>query len=125
MSVHSFDVLGYYPLLGDAYGEPFCADCAPWHGVKCVCCQPWDIEKAAPIFRDSESDTPTHCVACEALIHHSLTTDGVGYVYEALQIGTGRPEILAVWRDAYAHELEAAAEGLAELWNVPVETQRV
>lgn len=110
MVVHTFDVIGFYPNMGDFYGEPFCAACAPKHADNACadkgnCCSPWVLSDAGPIFRDSESDTPTHCVACEALIPHALTLDGAAYVWEALQIGTGRPEILAMWRKAYAADI--------------------
>lgn len=112
-----YEALGFYPLHGDAYGDPFCADCAPKHADgACTpeCCTPWTLDEAEAITSDMEADAPTHCTACEALIHHSLTPDGAAYVWEALEIGTGRPEILAVWRDAYAREIEAVQAALAE-----------
>jgi hypothetical protein len=58
-------------------------------------------EVYGPIFSDSEADSPTHCTQCEALIPHALTNEGHRYVREALAENTGRPEILAMWKEAY------------------------
>jgi hypothetical protein len=103
-----YDVIGYYPFdtTTETYGEPFCATCAPLHseGV-CDCCSAWTLATAQPIDSDMDSDTPTHCVICESIIPHTLTVDGVAYVFEALELGTGRPEILAMWRETYAEDM--------------------
>ena len=63
-----------------------------------------NLQEGFPLAIDSttEVDTPTHCAICERLIPHQLTEDGMTYVREHCENGTGRPEILAAWRDAYA-----------------------
>ena len=50
-----------------------------------------------------ETDSPTHCENCEALIYQPLTSDGVEYVREAVKSNSGRPEVLATWREAYPY----------------------
>ena len=104
---------GYYPFIprAGAYLDPLCASCFERHGLsdedgdRCdslTCCG-WRREDAEPIWEASgASDTPTHCVVCEALIPHPLTREGYAYVAEALLIGSGRPEILEAWRREYA-----------------------
>lgn len=96
--------IGYYPFMHDpgVYLEAACPACHALHGAGlCVCCEPYRHDDSEPIWDDTESDTPTHCWHCEALILHGLTPDGYAYVAEALAFGGGRPEILAMWRDAY------------------------
>lgn len=93
--------IGYYVTCDDA----LCADCAPagfaesdyseWEGF-----DGWSEPIA--IFPSTESDTPTHCAECEALIPHDLTPDGLAYVAERLAADDGRPEIHAMWAEAYA-----------------------
>lgn len=94
----ALDVVGYY--YGEAMGGPLCPDCHREEGHA-----PEDPDAHA-IFGDSEGDTPTHCEACESLLAHDLTPDGVAYVREKLREGSGRPGILAAWRNAYAHALD-------------------
>jgi hypothetical protein len=57
------------------------------------------------IFPDTESDTPTHCAECEALIPHALTPEGYEYVSEAVaqyrDFGIGRGEIVEQWAAQY------------------------
>jgi hypothetical protein len=48
-----------------------------------------------------ESDSPQHCDMCGTFLDNPLTPDGLEYVKEALQRGTGAPDVLATWRDAY------------------------
>ncbi len=52
-----------------------------------------------------ETDVPNHCEECGALIWEPLTSDGIAYVRAALARGTGRAEVLATWREAYASYL--------------------
>ena len=76
-------------------------------------------EDPAPIFFNNESDTPTHCVKCEALIDHALTSDGYEYVAEAiadfLTNDSGRYKIVMAWALNYSDtdpdELDAAECG--------------
>lgn len=105
--------IGFYPFSKGvgAYLEPVCADCYERHGMddeggdRCdalTCCG-WRRDDSEPIWETAgESDTPTHCAVCEALIPHRLTREGYAYVAEALALGSGRPDILAAWRAAYA-----------------------
>lgn len=84
----SYDVIGY---VVDC--EIYCPECAPYGE---------DIE-SSPIFAESETDCPNHCVACEELIPENLTEHGVEYVQAAvLEYLTtngkqGRGEILLRW----------------------------
>ena len=50
-------------------GSVYCHDCAP------------DIE---PEAMGQETDSPLHCENCHVLLEHSLTSDGVQYVIDAL-----------------------------------------
>jgi hypothetical protein len=78
---------------------PFCADCIAGMG---------DDQSGPdfhPVFFTDEADTPTHCEKCEALMVHDLTPDGIAYVREALQAGTGRREVRDAWRNAYGWEV--------------------
>ena len=62
------------------------------------------------IFPDTESDSPTHCVQCGALIPHALTPDGVGYVSDAIaewrDWGVGNADVLRQWVEAYEDVIE-------------------
>lgn len=53
-----------------------------------------------------ESDYPCHCAGCNAFLNNPLTPDGVAYVRDALARNTGRPDVLAEWRESYSAELE-------------------
>lgn len=92
-------LVGYYITYGDAV----CLPCYLYVRLSEITVEGGD---AIPIFVDSEADAPTHCVKCELLLPHSLTTDGMKYVKAAVEdyerYGThSRPEILAAWREAY------------------------
>ena len=81
-----YEPIGYYTPDGDA----ICADCYGGHG------------EATPVFPDSETDSPSHCVQCEALIPEALTAEGIRYVREAVEARTtGRGCILRQWWEAY------------------------
>ncbi len=101
--------IGYYVNCDDAV----CRDDAPtgfasgdyseWPGF-----EGW--EEPAAIFNDSESDTPTHCVTCGAVIAHDLTVDGDHYVMDAITefISDGsshNADVMAQWWDAYGNTL--------------------
>lgn len=75
--------------------------------VYCLACLPTskDNEEVGAIFGWEEWDYPLHCSVCEAFFPVSLTSDGREYVREALAANDGRPEILAIWRDAYESSL--------------------
>lgn len=53
-----------------------------------------------------ESDTPDHCDTCGVFLENPLTPDGVAYVRQALEDGTGNRSVLDTWREFYADELE-------------------
>ncbi len=88
---------GYYVFQHETPIMALCADCAK-------------VERTESVFAGAdfeplgagETDTPTHCEKCEALIIENLTSDGVEYVREALAENTRRPEVLAAWREAFA-----------------------
>ena len=95
------NVLGFYPVIdGQIVEDAICIDCVRSNQIDVP--QEWE-----PIFHDMEADTPTHCSMCEALIPHTLTTDGMEYVREAILSG-GRPEILAQWIMEYIPEHNAS-----------------
>ena len=110
-----FEPIGYYPFMrgAGAFLDAACPECHERHGQdRCECCYGYDHADSEPIWDSTESDTPTHCVHCEALIPHRLTREGYAYVAESLVLGSGRPEILSEWRDAYAGvALDAAMRG--------------
>jgi hypothetical protein len=113
------ETLGWYVTCDDAV----CVECAPagfadgdyrawlrfpgWAG-------PIEITDGG----GSESDTPTHCHVCEALIPHRLTPDGYAYVGERLRDhladGGGRAEIQRAWFDAYGDGLDDETRELAQ-----------
>lgn len=62
-----------------------------------------DSDEFAIAYPDAgEADSPQHCDRCRVLLDCTLTDDGREYVREALADGTGDPEVLAEWRDAFA-----------------------
>src|SRR5215831_15331661 len=70
--------LGYYVTCDDA----LCRDCFDKPGYTWPGFEGW--EEPIAIFNDSESDTPTHCCQCGAVIRHDLTPDGGEYVKDAV-----------------------------------------
>lgn len=54
-----------------------------------------------------EADTPQHCDHCGLFLENPLTTDGVRYVREALELG-GDADVLATWRAFYTDVLADA-----------------
>jgi hypothetical protein len=95
-----YEPVGYYFGGSDA----ICADCvAAEAGLAAEVQHDSDTgdDQIAAIFPDTESDSPEHCLQCEALILHNLTADGYAYVAEALADGGGRMEILNTWQAAY------------------------
>jgi|SRR5581483_7724006 len=101
---HHGIAMGYYVDCDSAV----CRDCAPagfaggdysqWEGF-----EGW--ESPIAIFMDGESDSPTHCCKCSAVIAHDLTIDGAVYVRDAIAefiSGNGHaPDVMAQWWDAY------------------------
>jgi hypothetical protein len=101
--------LGYYVDCDTAH----CRNCIPdadawargdyagWGGF-----EGW--EDPAIIFSDTESDSPTHCGICGAVIRHDLTIDGAHYVMDAIAefiAGDGHtPDVMAQWWDAYGED---------------------
>lgn len=51
-------------------------------------------EADSPLFVDAECDTPQHCSKCHRPMEHSLTSDGVRYVLDAMreELRKGRAE---------------------------------
>ena len=80
-------------LVNETY---LCADCAYWADADETHSDDW-----WPLGV-GETDCPTHCEECGVLIWEPLTSDGIAYVRAALARGTGRAEVLATWREAYA-----------------------
>lgn len=107
---HHGIALGYYVDCDSA----LCRDCIPdasawaggdyagWPGFE-------DWESPAAIFNDTESDSPTHCAQCGAVIAHDLTPDGTRYVMDAIAEfcadGGHHADVMAQWWDAYADTL--------------------
>lgn len=89
--MNAVDVLGFV----SPYLSIVCVDCAPPEA--------FTSDEWSPIFAESETDCPSHCAECEALIPENLTSDGVRYVREHLRrfLRThgreGRAEILSEW----------------------------
>jgi hypothetical protein len=106
---HCGIAIGYYTDCDTAH----CRNCIPdadawsrgdyagWPGF-----EGW--ESPAAIFNDTESDSPTHCAKCGAVIRHDLTADGVRYVMDAIAefiAGEGHtPDVMAQWWDAYGED---------------------
>ena len=95
--MNSADVIGY---VKD--GTILCAECGEREG--------WDkrpSDEVGAVFPDSETDSPSHCEECEALIPQSLTSDGVKYVHAAFRRFLrshgkhGRAEILTEWAETF------------------------
>lgn len=92
-------------VMAYAYdGEgPWCPDCYAElveQGRK----PPTDDAETITVLFGAESDTPEHCLACEALLPFDLTPDGIDYVREAvegLEQGQGRREIIEQWQGEY------------------------
>jgi hypothetical protein len=98
------EVVGFVPM--DA-GVMLCTDCADM------------AAEGSAVFDSSETDSPSHCDECGALIPESLTTDGVAYVAEALAsyvFGTvlhrghvGSAAVLDEWRAEYGAQIDSDA----------------
>lgn len=71
--------------------------------VICADCLEEGEADDSPLFATSETDSPTHCERCEALLPEALTSDGEAYVREVVAEGSGRPEILAEWRAQWSY----------------------
>lgn len=53
-----------------------------------------------------EADCPQHCGACGLFLENPLTSDGVKYVRERVELAHGKPELLAEWRAFYGDQLQ-------------------
>jgi hypothetical protein len=103
--------IGYYVDCDTAV----CRDCAP-AGFSRSDYSEWPGFEGWPeplvIFIDSESDSPTHCHKCGAVIAHDLTADGTQYVLDAIAEFIGgdghTPDVMAQWWDAYADTLDSS-----------------
>lgn len=64
--------------------------------------EPKFSEGGNPLFVDAECDTPQHCSRCHRPMEHSLTSEGVRYVLEAMreELRKGRAEYSKV-NDCY------------------------
>lgn len=90
--------IGYYVTCDDAE----CAAChhpEDWPGFE-------DWEAPIPIYYGTESDTPTHCIKCRALIPHALTAHGYEYVRERVAQGDGDPTVLSDWAAIYLEDAD-------------------
>lgn len=101
--------VGYYITCDDA----ICDECAPagfadgdysfWDGFE-------DWDEPIAISSGDELDAPTHCVDCEALIAHQLTSVGYEYVADAIERGVrdgdGRHCIHRAWWEQYGAEID-------------------
>ncbi len=89
------DPNGYYLFArdGSGYVGILCDDCAATADLD----DSVELEPAGA----NETDTPTHCDRCEALIVEALTDEGIEYVRQALEEADGRPEVLAAWLQAF------------------------
>lgn len=48
-----------------------------------------------------EADYPQHCGSCGEFLENPLTEDGIEYVKQAIEDGTGNAAILAQWKEFY------------------------
>lgn len=90
-----------YEVVGYVFEAAiYCPECAP--------------EKTRPVFADSETDSPSHCPHCGALIREALTPDGVEYVRNALRefaVGNGGDkDVLVEWCDRWPEVLDFEPE---------------
>jgi hypothetical protein len=84
----------------------YCEDCGRDLPQEPVEGGPYDSDEYAIETYDlGEADSPQHCDRCWRLLDFSLTSDGIEYVREALQDGSGDPQVLAEWREAFADQL--------------------
>ena len=107
------NIVGYYLNCDTAV----CVDCAPTPTDETDC----DDGYPAPIYDDMESDTPTHCANCEALIPHALTDDGYRYVEERIaghlaDPTDGRACVLAAWWREYGAVDRMDLVGILNQW---------
>lgn len=91
-------VQGYYVNCDDAY----CPEC--FRDEYAESTDEWGDGWPIAIFGDTESDTPTHCLACGSLILHHITSDGYTYVADAIRECIERETRSApvhAWADEY------------------------
>ena len=62
-----------------------------------------------PWFEDESIDYPAHCGECHVFLENRLTADGVHYLEQAFSLPDGRADVLALWREFYADDLERAS----------------
>lgn len=101
--------IGYYTDCDTALCRNCIPDAAAWARCEYVGWPGFESwEEPAPIFNDTEADTPTHCAECGAVIRHNLTADGARYVMDAIAefiTGDGHtPDVMAQWWDAYGED---------------------
>ena len=53
-----------------------------------------------------EADAPQHCDHCRAFLDNPLTDHGRHYVAQALASNSGAADVLTIWRERYADQLE-------------------
>jgi len=97
-----FDANGYYVFIDETPVMPLCDQCAKEN----YSLEQLNTANFSPLGQDGETDSPTHCELCEALIVEPLTPYGIEYVRDAIAANDGRPEILAAWKMAYHYYLE-------------------
>lgn len=94
---------GYQLFDGDTPGARLCDGCAKER----LSLEQLQGPNVSPLGNLSgDTDSPSHCDFCEALIYEPLTPDGVEYVRDAVENNEGRPEVLAAWREAYPYIFE-------------------
>jgi hypothetical protein len=101
--------LGYYVDCDTAHCRNCIPDASEWMRGNYVGWPGFEgWESPIAIFADTESDTPTRCAVCGAVIRHDLTADGVRYVMDAIAefiAGEGHdPDVMAQWWDAYGED---------------------
>lgn len=83
-----------------------------WTANAEVYCDDHEPADGEPVFSGAETDCPSHCAECGALVPETLTADGEQYVREKIAAyitdGTGDPSILCQWAGYSMDDLQAS-----------------
>jgi Fe-S-cluster-containing dehydrogenase component len=105
----STDVVAWVDVANQ---EIYCANCSP-------------SNEFAPIFADTETDSPTHCTVCDELIDQNYTDACIEYMTNRMAAwlvrGEGKKEIIEMW----AYKVDELYLGPVEQTVVDLTKQRV